>query len=109
MASTRQSKMITNQKDIDFLLNVKEDDMTFSFFMETFGEMNGTSKFHPYDLVIIPENSYGPEGKRNKNSFVTTVGIWIFNKYFIEKDLFDILHYVNENRCFGLVPVCMCR
>lgn len=97
MASTRQSKMITNQKDIDFLLNVKEDDMTFSFFMETFGEMNGTSKFHPYDLIIIPENSYGPKDKRNKNKFTTTVGIWIFNKYFIENELFDIFGYVNEN------------
>ena len=95
--AARHSRTITNKNDIDFLLNIKEEDITFSFIMDTFGELDGKRRFNPYDIITIPENSYGPEGKRNKNSFVTTVGIWIFNKYFIEKDLFDILHYVNEN------------
>ena len=95
--AARHSRTITNKNDIDFLLNIKEEDITFSFIMDTFGELDGKRRFSPYDIITIPENSYGPEGKRNKNSFVTTVGIWVFNKYFIEKDLFDILHYVNEN------------
>ena len=95
--AARHSRTITNKNDIDFLLNIKEEDITFSFIMDTFGELDGKRRFNPYDIITIPENSYGPEGKRNKNSFVTTVGIWVFNKYFIEKDLFDILHYVNEN------------
>ena len=39
--------------------------------------------------------------KTNKNTFTTTVGRWIYNKYFIEPHLFDILGYVNTNLTKG--------
>lgn len=91
---SRKSKLIDNKTDIEFLLNIKEDDVTSSFIMEVFGEFAGKSRFKPYDLIEIPVNSYGTSTK-NKNKFTTTVGLWIFNKYFIENDLFDQLKYIN--------------
>jgi hypothetical protein len=92
----RTQRKITDQKDIQFLVSLKEEDITTSLINEIFGDFKGKRRFNPYDEFILPANSYGPEGKKNKNSFVTTVGIFIFNKYFIEKDLFDIFHYVNK-------------
>lgn len=94
--SSRKSKKITSPKDIEYLVNIKEKDITTSFIMDTFGEFETGQRFRPYDIIEIPANSYGPEGKKNKKLFVTTVGIWIFNKYFIEEDLFDMFKYVNK-------------
>ena len=94
--SSRKSKRITSPKDIEYLVNIREKDITTSFIMDTFGEFETGQRFRPYDIIEIPANSYGPEGKKNKKPFVTTVGIWIFNKYFIEEDLFDMFKYVNK-------------
>lgn len=97
MAEIRKAKHITNIEDINYFLSITEDDITMSFMMENFGEFDGKVKFNPYDLITIPPNSYGPDNKKNKNSFTTTIGIWVFNKYFIEKDLFDIFGYINTS------------
>lgn len=94
--SSRKAKKITSPKDIEYLVNIKEKDITTSFIMDTFGEFETGQRFRPYDIIEIPANSYGPEGKKNKKPFITTVGIWIFNKYFIEEDLFDMFKYVNK-------------
>ncbi len=94
--SSRKSKKITSPKDIEYLVNIKEKDITTSFIMDIFGEFETGQRFRPYDIIEIPANSYGPEGEKNKKPFVTTVGIWIFNKYFIEEDLFDMFKYVNK-------------
>lgn len=93
----RIAKLISNKNDIDYLLNVTENDITTSFMMETFGEFNSKCRFNAYDEIIIPKGTYGKEGNKNTEDNMTTVGLWIFNKYFIEKDLFDILFYINEN------------
>ena len=95
MANTRVSKKITGELR-DQLLALDEKDITSSFIYDLFGEYKGKSKCNPYDILEIPPNSYGPDGHKNKNSFTTTVGIWIFNKWFIEKDLFDIFGYINK-------------
>lgn len=94
----RTSNHITSKEDINFLLSIDEDTACrLSFIMECFGKFGNKSRFNPYDLITIPEGAYGPDDKRkNKQPFVTTVGIWIFNKAFIEQDLFDLLHYINE-------------
>lgn len=97
MPEKRKTTHITNKEDIDYFLSIKEEDITASFIMNNFGEFDGKSKFHTYDTIDIPPNSFGPEGKRNKNTFTTTLGIWVFNKYFIEKDLFDIVGYINKS------------
>ena len=103
---SRHSKTVTSPKDIEYLLNIKEKDITTSFIMETFGEFDTGQRFRPYDLIEIPANSYGSEKKRNKEKFMTTVGIWVFNKYFIEPHLFDLFTYINktiDNKLFGQI------
>lgn len=90
----RSSKIISGDLK-SYLLNIKESDVTSSFVYRLFGEFNGKAKCNPYDLIEIPEKSYGPEGKKNKNKFWTTVGLWIFNKWAIENELFEIFGYIN--------------
>lgn len=92
----RVSTKITDSELKRYILGIKESDITSSFIYDLFGEFNGVSKCNPYDLIEIPVGLYGPEGKKNKNKFLTTVGIWIFNKWFIEQDLFDLFGYINK-------------
>lgn len=91
----RVSKQITGELR-DQLLAIKESDITASFIYSLFGEYNGTSKCNPYDFIDIPAGSYGPKNKMNKNPFKTTVGLWLFNKWFIEPELFDLFGYINK-------------
>jgi len=93
--ASRVSKEITNKDDLNELYSLKEEDITFSYLVKLFGEINGKRKYNTFDTMNVPPNTYGPEGKKNKNTFKTTVGLWIFNKLFIEKDLFDLFHYIN--------------
>ena len=102
--NTRTSKMITDKQDIDILINLNEDDITKSLVIELFGNFGEYQKFNPYDIITIPIGGYGgkiPNGqeKKNKNTFTTTVGRFIFNKYFIEcePELLDLIGYVNDN------------
>lgn len=106
MAEKRVAKLITDKKDIDFLLSLKEEDISFSLMMEMFGEFNGKQRFHPYDILEVPPNSYGPENDRNTNKFVTTVGLWVWNIYHLEKELHHILGYINhtiDKKAFGKI------
>ena len=102
--NTRTSRMITDKQDIDMLINLNEDDITKSLVIELFGNFGEYQKFNPYDIITIPIGGYGgkiPNGqeKKNKNTFTTTVGRFIFNKYFIEcePELLDLIGYVNDN------------
>lgn len=94
--AVRTSKKITDKELYNELINLEESDITASYIYGLFGEYDGKSRCNPYDLIDIPAGSYGPEGNKNKNKFTTTVGIWIFNKWFIENDLFDLFKYVNK-------------
>ena len=96
--ASRKAKQITNQKDIDYIIGIDEEDITTSFIMDLFGEFDGKRRFNPYDEIEIPVGAYGAvKGKPNKNPIYTTIGIFIFNKYFIEHDLIDIFGYINQN------------
>ena len=94
---SRKSRTITNANDIEYILSLKEDNITTTVIMELFGAFsNRNPKFHPYDLITIPAGIYGNEKKKNKKVFVTTVGQWIFNRFFIEPHLVDLFGYVTD-------------
>lgn len=100
----RVSKMITKKEDIEYLLSVKEPDITTSFIMENFADFGNGPRFQPYDLIEVPAGVYGgkiPDGKDkyNKNKFVTGVGRLIFNKFFFESvpELLDVIGYIDED------------
>jgi len=92
----RVSTRITDPDFKESLLNVKEEDITSSYIYDLFGEFKGVAKCNPYDLIEIPPGYYGPEKKKNKNTFVTTVGLWLYNKWYIENELFDLFGYINK-------------
>lgn len=97
MATKRTSKTITKEEDINYLLDLDYETLTsLSFIMEVFGEFGDKRRFNPYDTVTIPADSYGTEQTKNKKPFTTTVGLWIFNKVFIEPEMFEVFHYINE-------------
>lgn len=96
-SSKRTSKLITNKEDREFIFNSTANDcVKMSFIMDCFGEFNGKRRFQPYDLIEVPPGVYGPEGKKNKNSFMTTVGMFVFNRGFIESHFTPIIGYVSE-------------
>lgn len=93
----RKAKEIKDKTLIDDLLKLTEDDcLTFSTIMDLLGDFGEGERCRPYDYFQVPVNMYGSKTTKNKKPFYTTVGLWIFNKGFIEQDLFDIFHYVDE-------------
>lgn len=99
MASSnkRESRDVTDKNDIDFITSLTEEDcLTLSVVLRMFGKYKGKCRFHTYDTFTVPKGVFGPEGKKNKNEFTTTVGKYIFNKIFIEQDLIDEVGWVDE-------------
>lgn len=96
--ANRVSKTITDQELISELLSLQSSDITASYIYNLFGEFNGVARCNPYDIFEVPPNSYGRGNKKNKNRFITTVGIFVMNKWLFESSgLFDLFHYINEN------------
>lgn len=102
MAEVRKSKVISNPEEIKRIIEVKEEDVTTSYIMDLFGNFDGKPKYNTYDILPVPAGAYGKGNKKNKKPFKTTIGLWIFNKYFIERDLFDIFGYISESIDDGL-------
>ena len=96
MAKIKDGNFITNKDDVEYLLSLKEKDITMSLIIELFGKFNGKRRFNPFDYLRVPPNTYGPEGNKNKNECVTTAGLWLFNRLFIEQELFHVFKYVNH-------------
>lgn len=100
MPSKRESKQITNKDDLNFLIGLTEDYLlTTSNVMEMFGDFSGKGKprFQPYDTVRMPAGCYQLTPKnKNTKPFDTTVGIWVFNKVFIEQDMNELFGYINK-------------
>lgn len=93
MATKRKAKIITDQKELDYFLSMDHNEcQKLSVFMENFGEFNGKSRYHVYDVLTVPPNTY----HGNKNKFTTTLGLWFFNHVCISgPGLFDELGYLN--------------
>lgn len=82
------------------LLRIEAAEITFDLFVDLFGtkmkKENGkavriSSRFETTDSMILEANEY-----LNKSKIETTVGRFIFNKLIVERDLIDILGYINE-------------
>ena len=89
---------------VNYLLIMNRHDVSRTFLMKLFGSFDGDSMIHQYDTFTVPAKAFSfknDKGKMvsNKEPFITTVGIWIFN-IFLLRD-FDFSYvlggYVNEN------------
>jgi len=101
----RESKEITNKDDLKEILSITHDKAAQKItIMDYFGDFGDGPRFQPYWILKVPANTYGGYSKINKENttskrtnktpFTTTIGLWIFNKMFIEP-MSDVLGYVN--------------
>lgn len=91
----RISKEITNPNDIKEILALTHERASEkSLIMNWFADFGDGPRFEPYDTIRIPKGLYGNK-KKNSNEFTTTIGLWVFNKSFIEP-LSDVLGYINK-------------
>lgn len=75
---------ITSSNLADFIINITREDITYDFIMNTFGAFAGKSLANSYDLIKIPVGKFSFINSKektvsNKNEFITTIGIYIFN------------------------------
>ena len=82
---------ITKDNLYSVILSIKEKDICSTLIYKIFGNFNGENLCNPYDILTIPPNIY-----HGNDQFVTTVGVWIFNMYFIAPDLFPLFGYIQE-------------
>jgi hypothetical protein len=89
---------------INHLLKLKQTDITFSFMMNILGNFDGKSLCKQYDTFDVPIGAFSYLNKKgklvsNKNKFTTTIGIWIFNVFFLRDFGFSFLFngYINDN------------
>ena len=87
-------KKITNPKEVDMFLNLKSKDSTTSFIMENFASFDfEPPKYYTFDIIHIPKGAFTNGEYQNDEEFDTTIGSWIFNKFFIEVDLIGVIGY----------------
>ena len=95
-SNKRHSRTIIKKEELDEILELThERACEKSLIMDWFADYGKGPKYNPYDIVTIPAKKYG-KNKKNKSEFTTTVGLWVFNKAFIEP-MSDILGYINES------------
>lgn len=102
----RTTKTITNKDELKEILSIDHFKAAEkSTIMDLFANFGDGPRYEPYYLIEIPPHYYGGLSKTNKefpsshktnnSKFTTTIGLWIFNKAFIEP-MSDILGYINE-------------
>lgn len=95
MANKRISRHIQKPDEVNEILSLTHDRACEkSLIMEWFADYGDGPKYNTYDTIDIPKGYYGNK-KKNKNTFTTTIGLWVFNKSFIEP-MSDAIGYVNE-------------
>lgn len=100
---------INSSNLINHLLVLKQSDVSYSMMMNLFGSFNGKSLCKQYDTFDVPVGAFkfiNQKGKEvsNSNKFTTTIGIWVFNIFFLRDFNFSWLFggYLNENVRSGL-------
>ena len=95
MATKRINKHIQKPSDVEEILALThEKACEKSLIMDWFADFGNGPRFNTYDTIDIPKGYYG-SSKKNKNQFTTTIGLWVFNKSFIEP-FSNIIGYINE-------------
>ena len=96
MATKRISKHIQKPSDVEEILELThERACEKSLIMDWFADYGDGPRFNTYDTIDIPKGYFG-SSKKNKNQFKTTIGLWVFNKSFIEPFSPHIIGYINE-------------
>lgn len=89
---------------VNYLLIMNQHDVTRTLLMKLFGSFDGKSLCHHYDTFTVPAKGFKFINNKdkevsNKEPFVTTFGIWIFNIFLLRDFGFSKLFggYVNKN------------
>jgi hypothetical protein len=89
-----------SEQDKAYLLSLKPEDITYELGMELFADhvkkvdgkvIEVKSRFEPHDHFLLRAGEY-----INKETIITTVGSFIFNKFIIEPRFAEFLGYNNE-------------
>ena len=80
--------LVNKDNLVDFLFSLKKDDINYDIIMRLFGKFDDAPLANPYDLLEVPPKTFSyftdiekKKFKTNTNTFITTVGLWIFNIY----------------------------
>ena len=92
---------VLNDKDKEYLLGLKPDDITFDLLLYLFADtvkknqdgkyVVNKSRFNTWTEFDLKPNEYF-----NKEKVRTNMGLFIYNKLIVEKNLVNILGYINE-------------
>lgn len=89
-----------NDKDKQYLLSLKPEDITATLLFNLFGDtakvvdkkvVKVKSKYSFQDTIDLKAGEYF-----NKTDIITNCGLLIFNKIVVERDLVDVLGYLNN-------------
>lgn len=90
-----------NDKDKQYFLSLKPEDITFELLVSLFADKNASttnkkmevkgSRFKTYDEFYLEKGEY-----INNSRVLTNVGLFIYNKLIVEKELSHVLGYVND-------------
>lgn len=87
---------VTQQEDLDRILDLQPDQIDKKLFIYLFTNRKQenaeiTSRYNTNTPITIPRGRYCG----NKESIRTTLGLFLFNKLFIEENFFPILGYID--------------
>lgn len=90
----RKSKIITDEKELKELFSYSGEELqNTSVFMSLFGKIDGKTKYQTYDVINVPPNTI----MKNKNTFTTTIGSYVFNKAILEDSgIIKEIGYINK-------------
>lgn len=94
----RIARLLTKE-ECNYFFNLSDHTLQSTSFMAShFSDIGDTPhKYNVYDILTVPPNTVGDEKTKNKNTFYTTLGRYIFNRVFIlGLGLFKTLGYINK-------------
>ena len=89
----RLQPRILEKEDIDYLLNLKRENITTELAKELFAYTSKKNpRFSPQDKFTLSPNAF-----YNKEVIVTTVGKFIFNKFVFHPEILSQIGYINKS------------